>query len=141
MRRYNIGQTGFIGMTMMLIGAILLISSIFMGHSLWLILLSAAFVSGLGMTISYTSLSVLSIQDIPSQHYGLASSLATTSYFLGAGIGLSILTLFMTTKNADAAVTPLSVAILGLYAFIALSWLVVFIRKQNTVHSRTATAR
>jgi len=138
MKRFHTGQTGFIGMTMMLIGAVLLIGSILTGHSLFLILLSAAFVSGLGMTISYTSLSVLSIQDIPSQHYGLASSLATTSYFLGAGIGLSILTLFMTTDNVANAVTPLSVVILGIYAFIGLSGLVIFIRYYNAAQRRTS---
>jgi len=132
MKKLNIARTGFLGMTMMLISAVLLAASLMTGHSLILILLSAAFASGLGITISYTGLSVLSIQDIPSQHYGLASSLATTSYFLGAGIGLSILTLFMTSQNVTASVTPLSIVILGIYAFIGLSWLIVFIRNQNT---------
>ncbi|MGY0041194.1 MFS transporter [Pedobacter sp. NJ-S-72] len=139
MKRFHTGQTAFIGMTMMLTGAVLLIGSMLAGYSLFLILLSAAFVSGLGMTISYTSLSVLSIQDIPSKHYGLASSLATTSYFLGAGIGLSILTLFMTTKkNVTNAVTPLSVAILGTYAFLGISWLFIFIRNYNAAQRRTS---
>ncbi len=125
---------------MMLISSVLLISSILTGHSLFLILVSAAFVLGLGMTFSYTSLSVLSIQDIPKQHYGLASSLSTTSYFLGAGIGLSILTLFMTTENATTAVNLLPVVILGLYSIIGLSCLIIFIRNHHTVQKKTSIA-
>lgn len=132
MKRLNIGQTGILGMMMMLTGAILLIGAVLTGHALPLILLSAAFVSGLGMTISYTGLSVLSIQDVPSKYYGLASSLSTTSYFLGAGIGLSILTLFMQSTTVNAAITSLPIVILGIYAFIGLSWLMLFNRKQNT---------
>ncbi|QNK61587.1 MFS transporter [Pedobacter sp. PAMC26386] len=140
MKRLDIAKTGLLGMLMMLISAILLAGSLIAGHSLLLILLSAAFASGLGITISYTGLSVLSIQDIPSQHYGLASSIATTSYFLGAGIGLSILTLFMSTENVSASVTPFSIVILGIYAFLGLSWLIVFIRNYSANQRRASMA-
>ena len=55
--------------------------------------MGAACISGIGMTFCFTALSVLGIQDVEPANYGVASSLGTTSYFLGAGLGLSFLTL------------------------------------------------
>ena len=132
MKRLHSIQLGILGMTLMFTGGMILYSSILAGHSLTLVLLSAAFVSGLGMTISFTSLSMLSIQNIPSKHYGLASSLASTSYFLGAGIGLSVLTLFMEKGNVNASVNYLSTGILCAYAFIGLTGLIWFNRKKES---------
>ena len=51
--------------------------------------MGAACISGIGMTFCFTALSVLGIQDVEPANYGVASSLGTTSYFLGAGLGLS----------------------------------------------------
>lgn len=130
MKRLHSAQLGILGMALMFLGGILLYGSIFTGYSLPLVLISAACVSGLGMTISFTSLSMLSIQNIPSRHYGLASSLASTSYFLGAGIGLSVLTLFMEKNNTEASVNYLSVIILCIYSFTGLTGLVLFNRKK-----------
>lgn len=124
MKRVQTVQLGIIGMSMMSLGGILLILTLLFNYPLVLILLSAACVSGIGMTICFTSLSLLCIQDIPSEHYGLASSLSSTSYFMGAGIGLSILTLFMPKENLDSAVNTISVIILCCYALFGLSLLI-----------------
>lgn len=120
-------QTGLLGMSCMLTGGLVLICAVFTGYSLPLLLLSAAFISGLGMTICFTSLSVLAVKSIPKQHYGLASSLGTTTYFLGAGVGLSILTLFMQKDNESASVSTLALIILSGYALIGLLWLVIYV--------------
>lgn len=127
MKRLTTEQTGLLGMSCMLTGGLVLICAVFAGYSLPLLLLSAAFISGLGMTICFTSLSVLAVKSIPKQHYGLASSLGTTTYFLGAGVGLSILTLFMQKDNEGASVSALSLIILSGYALIGLLWLVIYI--------------
>ncbi|WP_121809887.1 MFS transporter [Mucilaginibacter kameinonensis] len=127
MKRLTTEQTGLLGMCCMLTGGLVLVCAVFAGYSLPLLLLSAAFISGLGMTICFTSLSVLAVKNIPKQHYGLASSLGTTTYFLGAGVGLSILTLFMQQGNQSASVSGLSLIILCVYALIGLLWLVIYL--------------
>lgn len=133
MKRFNTEQTGVLGMVCMLCGGLVLICAVLAGYSLPLLLLSAAFISGLGMTICFTSLSVLAVKCIPKQHYGLASSMGTTTYFLGAGVGLSILTLFMDRGNAGASVSVLSLIILAVYALIGLLWLLIYQTKNTSV--------
>ncbi|WP_430614941.1 MFS transporter [Flavobacterium sp. JP2137] len=123
MKRVQTLTLGIIGMSMMSLGGILLVLTLALDYPLVLILLSAASVSGIGMTICFTSLSLLCIQDIPSQHYGLASSLSSTSYFMGAGIGLSVLSLFMPKASLNSAVNGLTVAVLCSYALIGLALL------------------
>ncbi|XHR96687.1 MFS transporter [Mucilaginibacter sp. UC70_90] len=127
MKRLTTEQTGLLGMSCMLTGGLVLISAVFTGYSLPLLLLSAAFISGLGMTICFTTLSVLAVKNIPKQHYGLASSLGTTAYFLGAGVGLSILTLFMQKSDEGASVSTLSLVILSMYALTGLLWLIIYV--------------
>ncbi|ETZ22301.1 MFS transporter [Pedobacter sp. V48] len=123
-KRLTVSQLGIAGMLCMLIGGVFLTSSVLFNHSLVLVLLSATFVTGLGMTLSYTALSVLSVQGIPRAHYGLGSSIGTTSYFLGAGIGLSILTLFMKSKDIAVSVNIVSLIVLSIYALIGLTLMI-----------------
>nr|WP_068892139.1 MFS transporter [Pedobacter panaciterrae] len=125
-KRLTVPQLGIAGMLCMLIGGVFLTSSVLFNHSLVLVLLSATFVTGLGMTMSYTALSVLSVQGIPKAHYGLGSSIGTTSYFLGAGIGLSILTLFMKSKDIAVSVNISSLIILSVYALIGVVLMIMY---------------
>ncbi|WGQ11424.1 MFS transporter [Pedobacter gandavensis] len=133
MRRLNVWQTGVFGMSLMVGGAGFLLASVLMDHNLILLLCSACCVSGLGMTICYTSLSVISVQGIPPQHYGLASSLASTSYFLGGGIGLSILSLFISSHQSGNSVSNISILVLCAYAIAALVWLASYTKKHVSV--------
>jgi len=59
--------------------------------------------------------------------------MGTTTYFLGAGVGLSILTLFMDRGNAGASVSVLSLIILAVYALIGLLWLLIYQTKNTSV--------
>jgi EmrB/QacA subfamily drug resistance transporter len=109
-------QMSIVGWLFMLIGSAILSLSIYFNNSLILILIGSACISGVGITFCFTGLSVMGIQDIETENYGIASSLGTTSYFLGAGIGLSLITLLtqlFTFSN-------LSLFILISYALIAL---------------------
>ncbi|NRF37302.1 MFS transporter [Pedobacter foliorum] len=130
-KRLTISQLGIAGMLSMLIGGVFLTNSVLFNHSLPLVLLSATFVTGLGMTMCYTSLSVLSVQGIPKEHYGLGSSIGTTSYFLGAGIGLSILTLFMKSEDIAVSVNLSSLIVLSLYALIGLVLMFLYNRSKK----------
>lgn len=131
MKRLNVWQTGVSGMSLMVAGSLFLISSILLSHNLPLLLCSVACVSGLGMTICYTSLSVIAVQGIPAEHYGLASSLASTSYFLGGGIGLSILSLFIVTEGAGNSVSNISIVVLCIYAVTGLTWLISYLKRSE----------
>lgn len=84
--------------------------------------MGAACISGIGMTFCFTALSVLGIQDVEPANYGVASSLGTTSYFLGAGLGLSFLTL-ISQFSSEYAVGALNIIILVCYALLAVGML------------------
>ena len=136
-RKFTIWQTAIMGMTLMVMGAGFLMASVFFGHNLPLLLCSAACVSGLGMTICYTSLSVISIMGIPVRHHGLASSLASTAYFLGGGIGLSLLTLFINHDVTGHSVSYAAITVLCIYTLSGLGWLLKYV---TTVRSQVITA-
>ncbi len=126
-------RLGILGMGFMLTGGILLSISIVSQHPLGLILLAAACISGVGMTLCFTSLSVLSITDVDPQHYGMASSLTSTTYFLGAGIGLSILTLIMKIFPSAYSVSLLSTSVLSTYGLLGLLLMVYNVKSRKQV--------
>jgi len=75
----------------------------------------------------------MGIQDVEPSNYGLASSLSSTSYFLGAGIGLSFMTLMSQVFPSDFAVGSLNLIILTGYALSALGMLFYFILRSLKV--------
>ncbi|WP_294333045.1 MFS transporter [uncultured Chryseobacterium sp.] len=125
-KRLSSAQMGIFGWVFMLTGAIVLLISIHSGHPLPLVLSGAACISGIGMTFCFTALSVLGIQEVAAADYGVASSLGSTSYFLGAGLGLSFMTLMSQVFPSVLAVGDLSITILIGYAVFALSMLFYF---------------
>ncbi|WP_326984500.1 MFS transporter [Chryseobacterium sp. MYb264] len=132
-KRLNPTKLGILGWSFMLLGSSLLFISVYTGHPLAIVLLGAACISGIGMTFCFTGLSILGIQDIQPSHYGVASSLSTTSYFLGAGIGLSFMTLMSQIFPSEFAVGSLSLEILIGYAVIALGILAYLIVKETKI--------
>lgn len=128
-KRLNSSQMGVLGWLFMLTGGLLLLISVYVGHPLAVVLLGAACISGIGMTFCFTALSVLGIQDVEPANYGLASSLSSTSYFLGAGIGLSFMTLMSQIFPSEFSVGSLNIVILIGYAVVALGILFYFILK------------
>lgn len=129
-KKMNPSQMGIFGWSFMLIGALSLFISVYIGHPLTSVLLGAACISGVGMTFCFTSLSILGIQDVESSDYGVASSLTSTSYFLGAGIGLSFMTLMSQLFPSKWAVGNLSLGILTTYAVGAIGILTYLIVKE-----------
>ncbi len=113
-------RLGVLGMSFMLVGSCTLLIAIYLDHPLSLVLCGAACISGIGMTICFTSLSVLGVKDVSIDQHGIASSLTSTTYFLGAGIGLSLLTLVSKFIPSTLAVGPLSLAIVMLYSILGI---------------------
>jgi len=132
-KRLNSFQMGALGWSFMLVGGLLLLISVYAGHPLTIVLLGAACISGIGMTFCFTALSVMGIQDVEPENYGVASSLSSTSYFLGAGIGLSFMTLMSQIFPSDLSVGSLNMIILISYALLALGTLFFFIVKSVKV--------
>lgn len=128
-KRLDSAQMAIFGWSFMLSGALLLLISVYTGHPLPLVLLGAACISGIGMTFCFTAQSVLGVQDVGSSDYGVAASVGSTSYFLGAGIGLSFITLMSRVFPSEWAVGNLSLFILIGYAIFALAMLCYFIFK------------
>ncbi|WP_300687202.1 MFS transporter [Chryseobacterium sp.] len=132
-KRLSSSQMGVFGWLFMLAGGLLLLTSVYTGHPLSLVLLGAACISGVGMTFCFTALSVMGIQDVEPSNYGLASSLSSTSYFLGAGIGLSFMTLMSQVFPSESAVGSLNLIILIGYALLAIGMLFYFILRSLKV--------
>lgn len=119
-KRLESAQMGILGWSFMLIGALMLWLSIHLGHPLTLVLIGAACISGVGITFCFTSMAVLSVRDVDPSNYGVVSSLTSTSYFLGGGIGLSFMTLLNQLLPSDWAVSNLSLGLLFSYALISV---------------------
>ncbi|ASW73033.1 antibiotic transporter [Chryseobacterium piperi] len=132
-KKLNPSQMGIFGWSFMLAGALSLLIAIYFGHPLTIVLLGAACISGVGMTFCFTSLSILGIRDVEASHYGVASSLTSTNYFLGAGIGLSFMTLMSQLFPSEWEVGSLSIIILAAYAVCAIGMLVYLIFKELKV--------
>ncbi|MEY8760503.1 MFS transporter [Chryseobacterium tongliaoense] len=129
-KRLSAVQMGIFGWIFMLMGGIALFISVYTRHPLAVVLLGAACISGIGMTFCFTALSILGIRDVESANYGVASSLSTTSYFLGAGIGLSFMTLMSQVFPSEHAVGNLSLGILISYAVAAIIILIGLVFKE-----------
>ncbi len=123
-RKFAPAKLGILGMCCMFCGLSLLLIAIYMHHPLVLVLGGAACISGIGMTICFTSLSILGVKDVDPRHYGMASSLTSTSYFLGAGIGLSFISFLGQWFPSSFAVGPIGLIVLLCYALFAIVLLV-----------------
>ncbi|MDJ1502394.1 MFS transporter [Xanthocytophaga agilis] len=135
LKKMNIVQIGILGMTLMLTGASLLLTVFWLDYNLFVILSSVACVTGSGMAICFPSLTAMAIQKIPNEKQGVGSSVSTTAYFMGAGLGLSILALCMRIGHAEGTVTPLPVSVLTIYALIAIGWMWIY-QRQIKIHSQ-----
>lgn len=123
-KKMHVLQTGILGMGLMLTGALALLYTIVYGYSIWLTLLSAACVTGSGMALSFSSLTSMAVQKISREQQGLASGVVSTAYFVGAGLGMSLLSLFMPLGARAGAIGKSPVILIAFYAFCGVAWLV-----------------
>ncbi len=136
MPRLQVTGTAILGMCCMLAGSLLLIGAVQL-HYLPLLMCGAAAIAGFGITICFTGFSVMSMQQVPAQHYGVGSSLTSTSYFFGGGIGLPLITIFM-PSNALTGAAPMGM--LTLFAAMAIVFLIVYARRSRSLPAHSALA-
>lgn len=120
LRKYSSLRCAIFGMLFMFLGALFLLIGIQFNHALFLILLSAACITGLGIAISFTSLMVMSVHSIPDEHHGVATGMVSTASFMGGGLGMSILSLFMASANSVIKINSIPVIVLTFYAITAV---------------------
>jgi hypothetical protein len=125
LRKMFVHQAAVLGMMLMVVGAMLIVASMSFGYNLTLLLLSFACVSGVGMAICFTTITVLSIQKVPVSQHGIASGLCTTSYFIGGGIGLGVLAMVMDPSTGNN-ITQLPVVVLMMFAVAGVVGLMYF---------------
>lgn len=129
-KKMTVLQVGILGMCLMLSGALLLMTAILYNHSMPLVLLSIGCVTGTGMSVCYPSLTALAIRDIPVTQQGVAAGICTTSYFLGAGLGLSLLAFGMQLINtAGEKVDQFTVLVISGFALPGVVWLLAVRKK------------
>lgn len=121
-------KTGITGMALMLGGCLFLAMSMFTPYPLALVIASLLCVTGSGMSIAYPSLTVLSLQQIPPQQQGMAAGITTTAYFMGAGMGLSFISLVLQLFSGSTGLHGNLALALALPAGCALLSVVVLMR-------------
>lgn len=125
MRKMVVHQAAVLGMMLMVIGSLLIVASMTFNYNLPMLLFSFACVSGVGMAICFTTLTVLSVQKVPAGHHGVMTGLCTTLYFLGGGAGLGTLAIIMDETSGNT-ISQLPVVVLMMFAVAAVGVLLYF---------------
>ncbi|AQG79360.1 MFS transporter [Spirosoma montaniterrae] len=127
LKRFSVRQIALMGMISLTVSALFLLFSAQSGSDSHLpLLLAMTCANGLGIALAYSGLTVLSIQGIAEAHHGLVSGVATTAYFFGGGLGLSLLSLFLGSGLAGEPVVGVgSLLLFGMYGGIGVTWLLV----------------
>lgn len=120
LKRLSVYQSSILGMMLMFVGAGLAIAAMVLNYNLFVLLVAFACVTGVGMAVCFTTLTILTLQDVPEWQHGVASGFNTTLYFLGGGTGLAVLSMFI-ESNGNNEVTTRPLAVLMLFAATAVA--------------------
>jgi len=104
--RFTAKKIAIGGAVAMLLGALSLVLAVQI-HSLIFLLVGGACIAGIGMTLCYTGYTVIAMEHVPAAHLGIAASLINTAYFVGGGIGLPLISMFMSHGSAEMDSRPL----------------------------------
>jgi EmrB/QacA subfamily drug resistance transporter len=99
LKRISIYAGAALGMALMTSGGAMLLMATLSDFNIFFILISIACVTGTGIAVCFTTLNVIGVSDIPPSHHGLAASFINTSFFFGGGVGLSLLSVFISDSN------------------------------------------
>ncbi len=128
MKRLTSQQAAIVGMILMVVGAGAAVMSMTFDYQLAILLFSFACVTGVGMAVCFTSLTILTLQDVPDWNHGVASGFNTTLYFLGGGTGLTLLSFFVESQSTNYITTIPFFVLMG-FALLATVILFFYERK------------
>lgn len=132
LKRFSIKQVAILGMASLVVGTLCLTYYIqSTDHPLVVLLISLLGVNSIGIALSFSGLTVLSLQPVPEVHHGLVSGVNTTAYFIGGGFGLSIVSLFLDgSGQTEHGRGILPAVILSVYALLGLGRLLLNGRRE-----------
>ncbi|TAE33879.1 MAG: MFS transporter [Cytophagales bacterium] len=132
LKRLSVRQIALLGMGCLTASALFLLLDVHLKpNNFFFLLLSMACANGLGIALAYSGLTVLSIQGVAEANHGLVSGVATTAYFFGGGLGLSVLSLVLGSGLAGEPVVGVwPLLLFGLYGGIGVVWL--WVSKSST---------
>ena len=136
LKYWHITRIALAGMGLFVAGTAALYASLRLENNIFLLLLSATCITGLGIAVAFSGLMVMCIQHVPPAHHGLATSMMSTCYFLGGGLGLSAISVAL-QLDTDIRITTGPVVMLGLFGLTGIAVLVAQSR-QVSVHTITA---
>ncbi|AYB32832.1 MFS transporter [Chryseolinea soli] len=128
LNKLSLHHIGILGMMSMVMGAVALFIFFRWNGAFPFLLLSMLCISGIGMAICIPSLMVMTVQQVAEENHGVASSLSTTAYFLGGGIGLSLLGLVGPSETSTMPVNFILIIVWGAYALVGLIWMLARLR-------------
>jgi len=125
LNKLSLHHIGIVGMMSMVVGAVALFVFFRWNGAFSFLLVAMLCISGIGMAICIPCLMVMTVQDVAEENHGVASSLGTTAYFLGGGVGLSLLGLVGPSGTGAMPVNFMLIVVWGAYALAGLIWMVV----------------
>lgn len=96
--RWGLGRVAAVGMLVQATG-ILLFLRIDATSGYLAVLLPALVVHGIGNGLSFPSLNIAAVRDLPEHQQGLASGLITSAVQIGAGVGVAVLATLLTVPG------------------------------------------
>ena len=79
--------------------------------------------NGIGIALGFTSLTMMSVHHIPEEKHGVGSSMATSAFFFGGGLGLSIVAIFIQVSPIENKIGAAPIIVIALYGLGSLAWL------------------
>lgn len=131
MKVMTTAQIAITGMLMFLMGGISLLSAIYFQGHFAVFLFSIACVNGFGMAICFPSLTVMAVSEIPVSQHGLASSMSSTFGFMGGGLGLSVIALFLQVSENASEVSIHPIVAMTLWALVGIVMLLFVVRPEG----------
>jgi EmrB/QacA subfamily drug resistance transporter len=130
LKKISIVQGAILGMTLFTFGGIFLALAIQFNFNIVFVLLSIGCVTGTGIAVCFTCLIIIVVQEIPVEQHGLATSFTNTCFFLGGGLGLSVIGLVM---QFDALRNSPLIPTLCLTMFAAVGALWIILNRKRSV--------
>lgn len=96
--RWGLGRVAALGMLVQACGILLFLRADATSGYLT-VLLPALLIHGIGNGLSFPSLNIAAVRDLPEHQQGLASGLITSAVQIGAGVGVAVLATLLTTPG------------------------------------------
>jgi EmrB/QacA subfamily drug resistance transporter len=129
--RWGLGRVAALGMLVQACGILLFLRADATSGYLT-VLLPALLIHGIGNGLSFPSLNIAAVRDLPEHQQGLASGLITSAVQIGAGVGVAVLATLLTTPG----LTGYRLAFLAAGCFSVIGALVAALGIRATISTR-----